>query len=506
MDVTDRSKKEAKLAKALARVLGFQEKEIIALINADVFMDMAFFMEPALAGTVAELESIIRRNLENIHIDHSAALMEMAGVGVDWDLVNEAAESWAYRHAGDMITNLNSYSSNRVRFHVRTLTAKYFGEGMTVGELVAAYEANPDLAHLFTSEVKDKLGRVFGPTRAAMIAVTEITEAATQGELNTVAELGKLGNDLAPIWQTNNDSLVCTFCGPRHNKEIKDGIYPGYGSHPRCRCWVNHILREAIPDPVIVRPAEPVQSPTIPDYLLEPSPPPPTNTMRDNFDMSGVISESFKDRFGEVFDSISRVHGRGPDYLQQVPIETFAQEGGKGGFYSHTGLQGGDPVEIGINRVAKDPEFSTLHEIGHYIDHQGVGRPGFFTSEATGYVTNIDEEMTAWREALDESEAVKKWRDMSENPADYVDLLSAQYGIDVPESKIRRHVGEDYMLSGSELWARSYAQYITMNGGGAVLQDQLARLLIVELQLCWQPEDFREINDAIKAILDKSGF
>jgi len=31
---------------------------------------------------------------------------------------------------------------------------------------------------------------------------------------------------------------VCPICGPKHNREIKDGQYPP--AHPRCRCWVNH--------------------------------------------------------------------------------------------------------------------------------------------------------------------------------------------------------------------------------------------------------------------------
>jgi len=32
--------------------------------------------------------------------------------------------------------------------------------------------------------------------------------------------------------------VVCPICGPRHDKEITDGMYPP--ACPRCRCWVNH--------------------------------------------------------------------------------------------------------------------------------------------------------------------------------------------------------------------------------------------------------------------------
>ena len=78
-----------------------------------------------------------------------------------------------------------------------------------------------------------------------MIARTEVTRAAVEGERALVKETNDIvsqhGIDpMVPIWQTRNDEIVCPICGPKHNKEIKDGEYPP--AHPRCRCWVTHRL------------------------------------------------------------------------------------------------------------------------------------------------------------------------------------------------------------------------------------------------------------------------
>jgi len=266
-DIPNRTDLERKLARALAKILGIQEREISKLINADMFNNMALFMEPALASTQKEMEAILRTQLESVHFDAGDTLAGMTNIGVDWDLANEAAESWASRYAGELITGIEGTSKKRILGAVQRATSNYFGEGWTTGELIAAYEADPALAHLFTSEIRDKLGRVFGPTRAEMIAVTEITRAASEGERNAVAELGRMGADLIEIWETNRDDLVCVICRPRHRLPITDGVYPP--AHPRCRCWVNHTLREPLPEPEIVQPAAPVQP-----LLPEPKPAP----------------------------------------------------------------------------------------------------------------------------------------------------------------------------------------------------------------------------------------
>jgi hypothetical protein len=88
-------------------------------------------------------------------------------------------------------------------------------------------------------QLRSDLERYYSPVRAEMIAVTETTRAAVEGERALVDALQKeSGIAMVPIWQTSNDERVCPICGPKHGKPITDGQYPP--AHPRCRCWVTY--------------------------------------------------------------------------------------------------------------------------------------------------------------------------------------------------------------------------------------------------------------------------
>ena len=163
-----------------------------------------------------ELAQVLSPFLEDVYVQSSLELMNSQPIGVDWAVVNQNAVNWARDYTFPLVQGINDHS----RTALQSTVGAYYERGQTTGELV------------------NRLSGIFGPTRAEMIAVTEITRAASEGERAMVRELNKQGVQMVPIWQTNNDSLVCPICGPRHGQEITDGIYPP--SHPRCRCWVNH--------------------------------------------------------------------------------------------------------------------------------------------------------------------------------------------------------------------------------------------------------------------------
>jgi len=153
---------------------------------------------------------------ERVFLDAAQQMMTALPSAVDWALVNEGAVAWANRYTFDLVRGLTDTN----RRLLQTSLDAYFSQGQTIGQF------------------EQRLMNSFGAVRAEMIAVTEVTRAASEGEQQIARELAKQGISLVPVWQTNNDGLVCPICGPRHNKEITDGEYPP--SHPRCRCWVNH--------------------------------------------------------------------------------------------------------------------------------------------------------------------------------------------------------------------------------------------------------------------------
>jgi hypothetical protein len=167
-----------------------------------------------------ELAQVVTPFSERVYLEAAERMLETVPVGVDWSLVNTAASSWAQQYAYDLIGGINATS----RQAVGQAVSNFFTQGWTMRDL------------------HNRLGRIYSPVRAEMIAVTEVTRAAAEGERGVVAEIEKEGIRMVEVWQTNNDELVCNICGPRHGKKHGDGWTRSQGppAHPRCRCWTNH--------------------------------------------------------------------------------------------------------------------------------------------------------------------------------------------------------------------------------------------------------------------------
>lgn len=148
---------------------------------------------------------------------------------VDWTLVNVRAAEWATQYAFNLVRLIDSTT----RDGLQAAISHYFQTPESMGDLRAAIAK-------FIPTIQDKLGRtLYAGTRAEMIATTEVTRAATQGELAWVREI-RADNPairMREIWQTNQDELVCPECGPRQGKAIEGHDFPP--AHPRCRCWTN---------------------------------------------------------------------------------------------------------------------------------------------------------------------------------------------------------------------------------------------------------------------------
>ena len=184
--------------------------------------------------------------------------------GVDWDLVNEGAASWARDHGGKLVKDI----STTTRRGVGNAVSNFYTEAQTMGELTGNM-----------TTFRDNLGTVFSPQRAEMIAITEVTRSAVQGEREMAKELAKEGIIMVEVWQTRNDDLVCKICEPRNGKEQGDGWTENDGppGHPRCRCNVRHELPKPKEGAVEVQPVFKQPVSTVPKFgtcLLYTSPSP----------------------------------------------------------------------------------------------------------------------------------------------------------------------------------------------------------------------------------------
>ena len=131
-----------------------------------------------------------------------------------------------------------------------------------------------------------------------------------------------------------------------------------------------------------------------------------------------------------------------------------------------------------------DFEMSVLHEVGHMLDYKILGN-------GNGYGTEKGSELlNGWREAIRASSAHKK-------------LIEASSGLlagDQPERL-------EYLLEDRELFARSYAQYISERSGNPVLLQQLHaaqesdKIALYANQ--WTRDDFKSIAKAFDRLFGR---
>jgi hypothetical protein len=134
-----------------------------------------------------------------------------------------------------------------------------------------------------------------------------------------------------------------------------------------------------------------------------------------------------------------------------------------------------DQQMIEIDPAKSAPHFALVHEIGHAIDY-ALGNGSFASA------TN-DPALRHWRNAIYGSHGYLRILDYADR---ITSLAEAEY--------------VNYAIRNSELWARSYAQYIAARSDDPVLLLELRNRQNYEsdeLQLQWQDEDFEDIASAI---------
>jgi DNA-binding transcriptional ArsR family regulator len=224
VEIPDREKLEARLARELGKVNAQIRAEILDALGDPPKIENV----PDILWSKADviLRGILSSYLTNIYMDASERQLNQSSIGIDWSLVNSRASDWASIHAGEMAKDINMNSRQAISAAVDA----YYRNGLTLGDVEA------------------RLSSIFGPVRSEMIAVTEITRAAVQGELQISSQIEKdAGIKMVPIWQTSNDDIVCPVCGPLNKKkasgvttwESNGKTYGPPPAHPRCRCWIN---------------------------------------------------------------------------------------------------------------------------------------------------------------------------------------------------------------------------------------------------------------------------
>lgn len=142
--------------------------------------------------------------------------------GVDWGLVSEAVRAWASRYTYELVHGI----TDTTRRFLQDALPNWIASGAPLDDLVSTLEP------------------MFGPVRAEMIAVTEVTRAFAEGNLEVWKESGVVDGKR---WMTGEDELVCPICSELSGMESGlDGDFNGYGAppaHVNCRCYLQPVVR-----------------------------------------------------------------------------------------------------------------------------------------------------------------------------------------------------------------------------------------------------------------------
>jgi len=190
---------------------------------------------------------------------------------------------------------------------------------------------------------------------------------------------------------------------------------------------------------------------------------------------------------------IDKVHGDGQ--LKKLPVSRLPRGDEYGRFRWHAIT--GDAIGIEVKENAPHVEMTAIHEIGHYLDHSGIGKPKRMSSQT-------DPIMDEWKTVVKNSAAYKKLLAIYDQGYVDVERLGVMYRWRDP--KVRSHF--KYLLSDEELWARSYAQYIALKTDDPVLRKQLEEMLKnkIEGDSQWSDADFEPIAKEIDKLFTKIGW
>ena len=148
----------------------------------------------------------------------------LAGIDIDFGIINRRVEAWARSYTYALVSAINETSQT---FLQETISA-WVSSGQPLNVLA------------------EQLATMFGPVRAEMISVTEVTRAFAQGNIEAWRESGVIN---LMQWNTANDDLVCEICMPLNG--MTDGLDGEFGeaggpppAHVRCRCWLSPVVQE----------------------------------------------------------------------------------------------------------------------------------------------------------------------------------------------------------------------------------------------------------------------
>jgi hypothetical protein len=365
----------------------------------------------------------------------------IADVGIDsaFNLRNPRAEAYLQAHGYGLISQIDSVT----RGNIATIIDEGVREGWSYNAM--AREITALYSQMAVGRPQQHIG-----SRAHLIAVTEAGQAYESGNEMVVRDLQDAGLRMEKKWLTVGDDRVSAGC--RANEA--EGWIPLERSHrsgdmrplrfPGCRCTELYQRARG-------------SGATVVDPVL-PAPPVIINSL-------ATVAQAQDDAARRLLDLANDTIGRAhqlPTGLAPVPVyvrdNTVSHNNGT---YAMSWDFVG-PRFIEINASLTRPEFTFLHEFGHYLDHQWAGISDDLGSigRQTGATTGVDTRLQArfWQAIRATPTIIDMERCLADLKA--ARPLLGDGGVKTPDERVL-----DYYLQESEIWARAYSQWVSVRSG-----------------------------------------
>ena len=237
--LVDRDDSEGAIALLLARIFNEQRGEIKTRLGDP----------PSLAGVPGSFWTGLERStaiklkpkLKEVHLAAALALLGNAGQPIEGN------------EAGLSLTALEAKADDFAEVRSNELAQQLTDNTRERVEKLAREHATAVAGTVATGVL---LFGILGAGRAEANAITEVTDAAARGELDTVREFEvQTGLTVVAIWITERDVHVCPICEPLDGRLVEDislgelgpnatEVKPGINAHPRCRCHLEFEVLE----------------------------------------------------------------------------------------------------------------------------------------------------------------------------------------------------------------------------------------------------------------------
>lgn len=226
-DVPNRSRIEATLAREIAKISAPALRKLLAALGDPPSLNNV--PDSFWRDYEAELRAVLSDALQAIYADQAQTMAREASLtaSVNWNQVNQVAADWAQGYSFELVKGIEQTTQAALQ----TIISKGIEQTLPLSEI--------------RMSIEQVAGQLFGPDRAAVIATTELTRAAAEGEAATVAQLADAGVNMTGIWMTREDEIVCDVCGALDGKRQTGGMFEADGefydmppAHPNCRCSI----------------------------------------------------------------------------------------------------------------------------------------------------------------------------------------------------------------------------------------------------------------------------